>query len=156
MCKCRILCTPLVYKGKLMKDYTDVKHPFAKPLMYRNSNKLHINWIRLLETLVTGVIITFLLFVGARFGVFEKTVVMQDTMQKDIIDLEKGREYNAKRIQEIKETLASINTTVSRNTGIIESIVKDLKDIRIRQTDFYLRNQLERKDDLKEILNKQE
>jgi hypothetical protein len=135
-----------------MKDYTHVKHPFAKPLLYKNDNKLHLNWIRLLETLVTGVVITFLLFIGARFGVFERTVVLQDTMQKDISDLEKGREYNAKCIQEIKESLAIITTIVTRNTSIIEGLTKDLKDIRIRQMDYYLRNQVERKEDLKPLM----
>ena len=154
MCKCTVNCTPLIYKGRLMKDYTHVKNPFAKPLVFKNDSKIHVNWVRFLETLITGVVITFLLFVGARFGVFEKTVVQQDGMKGDITELQKGHDENAKNINNILVTIASIDTTVKRNTIIIEALGKDLKELRLRQTDYYLRNQMERKDDLKEILKK--
>ena len=156
MCKCTINCTPIIYKGRLMKDYTHIKNPFAKPLLYKNDRKFHINWIRLLETLVTGIIITFLLFIGARFGVFEKTVVLQDTMKDDILELRKGRDVNAQHIQEILIIISSVDTTVKRNTVIIEGILKDLKDVRMRQMDYYLRNQVERKEDLKPLIKKGE
>jgi hypothetical protein len=134
-----------------MKDYTHEKNPWKKPFIYKNNSRLHMNWARILETFGTSIFIAFLIFAGGRFGVFERTVVMQDTMKEDIAVLQENMKNVHEKMSEANTTIGGLQATASRNVQIIDSINRDLKDIRQRQQDYFLRNQTERRQDLEDL-----
>lgn len=138
-------------KGEVMKDYTHEKNPWKKPFIYKNDKRLHMNWARIFETFGTSLFIAFLIFAGGRFGVFERTVVVQDNMKDDITVLQEGLKSFQEHVEWSKEAIGGLQSTASRNVMIIESINKDLKDIRSRQQDYYLRNQQERRQDIEDL-----
>jgi predicted RNase H-like nuclease (RuvC/YqgF family) len=112
-----------------------------------------MNWARILETFGTSIFIAFLIFAGGRFGVFERTVVMQDTMKEDITALQECNEKIHAQILETQSAISGLKATAAVYDTTISNLNKDIRDIRQRQQDYFIRNQQERRQDIEELKN---
>lgn len=130
-----------------MKDYTNEKNPLNKPLIYKNSDKLHFNFTKLLEHLFVALGLAFIIFVGARFGVFEKTVVNQDSMKSEIVTIQKD-------IGNMQLCINDIKIDNARREAIVVGLKEDIADIKVLQKEIYKLNKKDRAKEYNKLMDK--
>ncbi|KYC49195.1 MAG: hypothetical protein AMQ74_01463 [Candidatus Methanofastidiosum methylothiophilum] len=136
--------TPYFYRGDLMRDYTNEKNPYIKPFVYKNDSRLHFNWVRAIETIGISVFTALIIFVGARFGTFEKAVVKQDIARIESQKMQCD-------IEEMKKSIIELQTNQKKNIADVEKINSNLEKIITRQMDYFLLTQKGRQQDINEL-----
>lgn len=134
MMKYSYICTPYFFKGDSMRDYTNEQNPYKKPFVYKNDSKLHFNWIRTIETIGISIFTAFIIFVGARFGTFEKTVVEQNMAKVEINKMQED-------IGCMKISITELQANQKKNISDVEKINNHLEQISQRQIDYFLLTQ---------------
>lgn len=143
-----VLSSPTLHdKGLNMKDYTHVKDYNIKPYIYKNSDKLHFNYGKLFEHLMLAVGLAFIIFVGARFGVFEKTVVTQDSMKEDIANIQKD-------LSSVQLCISDIKIENAKRETMVISLKDDISEIKKLQIEIYKLNKVDRAKEYNKIMNK--
>ena len=120
-----------------MRDYTNVKNPRAKPFIYKNSNQIHANWFRILETIGVALFIAFFVFIANRFGAFQQVTVEHSTVLTDI--------------KELKNDVQNIQVEAATQKTIVTHVVDVLEDIKHRQDRYYSINKQDRKKDIEDL-----
>ena len=121
--------------------HRDWSGQWIKPLVYRNGNQWHFNFLKAGELLIFPLLTAFLIFMGNRYIVFEKNTLASEQLAKDITV--------------IKALSYKVDTSMRELTDIvfghIEVETRRDKDRVSQQIEMYKLNRAQRQKDLEKL-----